>query len=317
MKIERIIKPDLQQYKEAMQFSGDFLGHIITPIVWERYEVLQQLGVELILASEKDRIFGVCFVLPDEFTGPQGVRGFVWLFGMIATPEAKNIGALMLFKIMNWYPAIMCIGVTEIAAKLYQALRWKKYDRIWRCVHPIKLRTMVNLFHQRIAGSGWMPLIKVVAWVYDLLVSPLLSLISYRFQVEKVASARSELVHGTKEQRKVNLVATYSNVIRMTDKKNIIEVVESDKAGRIVRDDFSGWKRLLIHLQLWKAIKKQDVIYTEYIVTSERDSKQAICLGYLPLKMPIYYWDKTNLLCPFFSNLEGSTFNFASCDKIL
>lgn len=61
---------------------------------------------------------------------------WVSLFQLATRPETKNIGGIMMLKIMSTYPAVIGLGVTPDAEALYKALRWHCYADVWRGVHP-------------------------------------------------------------------------------------------------------------------------------------------------------------------------------------
>jgi hypothetical protein len=313
IKINRITKPSFKQYQDAVRFTAEQWKEINPSDCRERYEALLRLRFELILAQEEDKIQGTCFVLPDKFSGPSAEHRFVWLFGMIVCPAAKNLGALMLFKIMSWYPAILCIGVTEEAAKLYQALRWKKYGEVWRCVHPIRLTDMLEHYKNRLPDSLKINLLKAGGLVYELLMFIIELLLRPACWVKKVRFSTHEQIINNK----LNIISRYRKIYFIIGEDKAVAAVDVDGIGRIVRDDFVGGKRFLAHLKLWRNLINHGIIYCEYIATSKKDMRQALIYGYLPINMPIYYKDKNNILTTYFNNIQNKKFTFLSTDKLL
>jgi len=73
----------------------------------------------------------------------------------------------------------------------------------------------------------------------------------------------------------------------------------------------------LAHATLWRALRKNQGSFSEYIATSQIKKRQAYYWGYMPLKSPIYYYDKNKILGDYFNNLNQNKFSFASGDKLL
>ncbi len=282
---------------------------------------MSKLGVELILAQEEDMLQGVCFVLPDRYNNEGVTDNFAWLFNLVVTKEAKNLAALMLFRIMNWYPAIMCIGVTDGAAKLYNAMRWKKYEGIWRCVHPIKLSAMVKRYKERLKNPYKILVLKAVGLIYDTVMLFLESITLLASNIKMAKFIRSSDLNLRKPPlnygSKLKIISTYRDIYVLFWRNRIIKVVDWNGIGRVVQDDFDGLIKFIAHLKLWQKLREENIILSEYIATSKKSKIKAMLCGYIPIKMPIYFWDKNIKLNNFIKNIEQSNFNFASCDKII
>ena len=321
LEILRVTEPTIAQYSEASLVAAEQWPDTKVLIRKERFQAFQQLGVELVLAQENEELLGVAFLLPDKYQSTTQEHNFVWLFRVFSRPQAKNLGALMLLKIMNWYPVIMGIGITPVAAKLYQTLRWKQYDQVWRCVHPIKLKKMVEQYTDRLGGFWKVKFFKTIGWGYELVSSLAESLINSRYAAEqktpRFLKELETLPNDSHLERKLKIVSSYLTLYRITKGDKALEAFAIMGIGRIVRDDFQGLKRFLAHVKLWQDLRKNDASFSEYIATSERDKSQAYYCGYIPLRMPIYYWDKHKILDDYFINFATSNFNFASCDKLL
>ena len=316
--ILKIDKLEFDQFIEAVRFSDEQLGYlgydmIINPP--QRFKVFKKLGVELVLAMEQNEILGICFVLPDQT--PIKHHPFVWLFGMVTKPEGKNIGALMLFKMMHLFPAIMCIGVTEIAGKLYRALRWKEYHEVWRCVHPIDLAKMFDKYKDRIKNNNHIKILESLGPFYNLGVNFGQLLVSIATLLRKSRNSINSPIPSSEYNHEIALVSSYRKLYNVTMGRRVLEAIEMDGIARVVRDEFSGWEKLLAHMQVWKKLKCHGGVGMEYIATSLAEKRQALLYGYAPIRMPIHYWDKYGKLSDFFEVFPGSNFTFASCDKIL
>ena len=124
----------------------------------------------------------------------------------------------MLLKLLGWYPAIMGIGITAAAAKIYEALRWKKYDHIWRCVHPIKVNKLLVRYQARINSRWKTTVIMAVGWVYEfmflieIVISPL-------YRVGKIGHASMDLsevnLTGSLTEDRIKLASYYLNTYRV------------------------------------------------------------------------------------------------------
>ena len=154
MEILHLAHPSLEEFQQAAEvchLRWSYLAELDTPA---RFEGLQQLGVELVMARENQRVEGVCFVLPVERQFQGATISWVHLFQLATRPEAGNLGALLMFRLMTLYPTILSLGVTDMAERMYQVLKWKRYDQVWRGVHPINLARMLDDYGDRIR-SPW------------------------------------------------------------------------------------------------------------------------------------------------------------------
>jgi hypothetical protein len=318
LQIIRIERPTLEQFKKAALVCEERWEDTKPLNRKERFEVFQRLDVELVLAQDEKEIQAVCFLLPDKFWGEKEEQKFVWLFQVASRLTAKSTGVLMLLRAMQLYPAMMGIGITEQAERLYQTLGWKKYNKVWRCVHPINLNSFIELYKDRIKDAKAVIVLKALGTLYNISMMALEKFISYTLPMKgtsKINKIQEQRILLPNYEYKVELVSSYLNVFRIG--KRILEAVEITGKGRIVRDDAKGFERLKAHIMLWHELRKNKVIYNEFIATSERARKEAFYCGYFPLRMPIYFYDKFNKLNYFFDNLHKVNFTFASCDKIL
>ena len=318
IEIIRLSKPTNAQFLEAIQFAERMLEHLKTLRLHARVAAFQRLGIELVLVKENKQIQALCFVLPDKYYYAGEERRFVWLFDMIADPKAKNLGSFMLLRIMNWYPSTMCIGVTEAAARLYQALRWNKYDNIWRCVRPVKLMGMFERYHGRLEPSLRNLLLKMMAPCYDALMFLVEACISSHLSINQSAPfSRKKSRLQRDNEFKLNIVSSYLDILTIDEEDHSLEAVIIYGIGRIVYNDFHGFRRFLAYLRLQQIVRKKNVLLLEYLTTCPENKRKALLYGFIPIKIPIYYWDKNNQLDEFFKKLDDHNFSFGSCDKIL
>jgi hypothetical protein len=319
--IIRVTAPAPEQYEEASRLAAEQWPATHSLHRPERFAAFRRLGVELVLAREGEHPQGVAFLLPDRYRSRGGEHRFVWLFRVYARPEAKNLGALMLMRLMQWYPAILGIGITPAAAKLYETLRWRQYPDVWRCVHPISLQAMTARYADRLAGSWQAPALRFLGRGYDRGAALVEACLKPGLAVEHLPPAPpggSALPADlSPRERKLALAATYLPRLRLTRKGRVLEAYVIMGAGRIVRDDFRGPARLWAHVKLWQELRRLQASFSEYLATSAGEARRALGCGYIPLRMPIYYWDKDQTLGGLFAALEQSDFSFADCDKLL
>ena len=321
LRIVRIVHPEIGHYEEAARVAAEQWTVAKEIDRQERFLGFQQMGVELVLGYESEELKGVAFFLPDKYETADRKEHFVWLFRIYARPEAKNLGALMLIRIMNWYPAILGIGVTPEAAKLYQTLRWQKYEHIWRCVHPISLTGMVARYNDRLGGTWKKIFLKFVSRGYDFLsylaalaINPGLSFDKF----DPLPVGHLEIKPGNLSiENKLKIISTYLTSYKITSNNRVLETYGITGKGYIVRDDFQGLEKFLAHFKLWRELKKYHITFCEFLATSEKAKRQMLINGYIPIRMPIYYWDKKNKIDGYFINLPKSKFNYGSCDKLL
>jgi hypothetical protein len=318
--IRKINDPSYEQLRKAIEFSAEHWEEINPIFSQEKFLAWKKLRVQLVLAQEKEEIQGSCFILPYDFSGAEKEAEYVWLFNMVVSASAKNLGALLLLKIMNWYPAVMCIGVTEQAAKIYEALRWKKYVNIWRCVHPICFTEMVEHYEGRLGNSLKRQTLKIAGILYNNIMYYLESLLALIGQRHEIKQGKAEdhynAIKNLKENEKLKIISSYCDLSIIKNKDNVL-ITSINGIGRIIKDNHKGFNRILAHARLWHELRYKHSLFCEYIVTSKKEKMRAYGLGYIPVEMPIFYHDKKRILTSFFQKINESDFSFLSCDKLL
>lgn len=315
VQIDRIQNPSLEQYREAHRLSASYWTHFRSLDCKPRFALFERLGVELVLARDGRELLGVCFVLPDAVATFKGPQQFVWLFDLYARPEAHNLGALMLMRMMRWYSSIMCIGVTAQAGQIYRALRWQCYEDVWRCVHPIDLPGAVAEFGNDLSARWQHLALKTVGLLYNPTMRLVERLLGLGVGLNDVAGVAADVAPEqlpSEPEKRLALVATYLNAYATSG----LHAVEIGGIGRIVRDDLTGFQRLREHARLRRALREQGAVVSEFVAVSRLEKKRAFWCGAVPLRMPIYYWDKDGVLDAFFDVFAQSEFTFASCEKI-
>ena len=333
MDIQRLSHPSLEQFAQAAEICHlrwSYLAELDTPA---RLAGLQELGVELVVAEENGRMEGVCFVLPASGELDGEPISWVYLFQLATRPEADKIGGMLMWRIMSLYPAILSMGVTDIAERMYQVLRWKRYDNVWRGVHPLRLSRMLEDYGGRIASPWRVRALRALAFAYDLLAPPLEALLSWGVPCRAWKPAgelaadgrRKRLLHnqeseacgcggaGIQTASKKDIVAGYLEWFRTQH----VEAVDAGGAGRIAGTPGHGLGALRQHAALWRALRRRGAKFCEMLLVSPAAKRRAWRLGYVPLAMPAWYWDKTGVLEKWLAGLPQREFSFLDTDKIV
>jgi hypothetical protein len=306
MDIRRIAHPSLNEFTQAAEICHlrwSYLAALDTPA---RLAGLQELGVELVVAEENGRMEGVCFVLPSggELDGER--IEWVYLFQLATRPESGNIGGMLMWRIMSLYPAILSMGVTDVAERMYQVLRWKRYDKIWRGVHPICLARMFEDYGSRIQHTWQRHALRIIAAVHDLVVPPMETLLGWGVPCPVWKP-------GGEPTGKREVVAGYLEWLRAPT----LEAVNAGGAGRIAGNPRLDLSALREHAALWCALRRDGAKFCEVLLPSPAAKRRAWRLGYIPLSMPAWYWDKTGELAKWLTSLPQREFSFLDTDKIL
>lgn len=320
--IFRIEKPSVEEFLEAFRVCEERWDYLKSLRKMERFQAFQKLGVELVIARDEYTIQAVCFVLPDVIRTEGRDLECVWLFQLASRREARNVGGLMLYRIMSWYPVILTIGVTEEARRIYEVLKWNHYDRVWRCVHPISVTGLLHQYKSRLQNGWKRGAMKMAGFVYDPAMNLMELILGCGVRVEKWLPLYSDeaLVGDRSSARRgeiLGLVSGYLDVHRVLLNGKALDVVETAGVGRVVRDQLHGFDRLRAHARMWRVLRGRDVRFTELPATSKEAASLAVVCGYFPLRMPIYFWDRSQRIQLWLMGLEKAEFGFASCDKIL
>ncbi len=306
MDIRRIAHPTLEEFTAAAEICHQrwkYMTELDTPA---RLAGLAKLGVELVVAEENGRMEGVCFVLPSggELDGER--LDWVYLFQLATRIEAGNIGGMLMWRIMGLYPAILSMGVTDVAERMYQVLRWKRYDKVWRGVHPVCLGRMMNDYGDRIRSTGRRRALRALAAIYDTVAPPLEALFS-------VGLRCSVWKPGGEPGCKKEIVAGYLEWLRAGK----LEAADAGGASRIAGDPRLRLTALREHIALWRALRRRRAKFCEVLLASPEARRRAWRLGYVPLAMPAWYWDKTGALEKWLAGLSQREFSFLDTDKIV
>jgi len=308
--IVRIEAPTVEELSAAFEVCKlrfPYLGPLHTRA---RFEAFQSLGVELFAAKEGEQLAGTCFVLPCDFQlGGETLR-WVCPFQLAARPEAKNIGGLLFLRISNAYPAIVTMGITQEAKHFYRVLGWKRYDDLWRGVHPVRLDRMVEDLEYRI-GEGWQRrVLRAMAGVYNaagVLVERGLSL-----GVSRDERGQSTSRGCPASRKKEQVIASYQDVFAVGPSLRCANV---GGFGRVLNSFREGAGGVRQHACMWSDLRRQGARVCELLIGSTRARRHAVRLGYLPIHMPMFYVDRNGTVEKLIRALRRDEVSFLHTDK--
>ncbi len=302
MEILRVSKPTIDEFVAAGEICELRWSYLKPLHTRERFAVLQKMGVELILARQEGRLDGVCFALPCRFEAQAGPIEWVSIFQLATRPETKNLGGLMMMKIMSTYPAVVGMGVTAEAELLYKALRWGCYPDVWRGVHPVDLRRMAADYGNRM--RGWQrAAVAVVAGIYNAVCRPLEAVLA--------SGAPTRRMQGGQSNR-AELIATYSDVFVSGD---ALQVVNTAGIGRILNPAAEGLGTLSQHARVWRELRLRGAKFCEVLLASDGAKRRAQRLGYVPLRMPLWYKERNGMVSRLLQVLQRDEISFLHTDK--
>lgn len=309
MAIVRLANPTLDDFQAAgriCEIRWPFLRSLHTR---ERFLAFQRMGVELIVAREGERLDGVCFALPCRYQLAGGAVEWVNLFQLATRPEARNVGALMMMRIMGLYPTVVSIGVTPEITPLYVALRWKRYDDIWRGVHPLDMRRMAEDYGDRLSEPWMRVTFRAVAQVYNLgapVAEKLLGIgVPHRTWSPKEASDPQLRAKGA-------TLASYSPLFQSGSGP---VSVDAGGVGRVLTTYQEGWGSLREHARLWRGLRGRGAKLCEVLATSAQAKRRLLALGYLPIPMPMWYVDKAGMAPKLIQAMQRNEVSFFHTDK--
>ena len=315
VEIKRLSSPKIEDYRLASEISEHHWSSMSTLDNDERFLFFQNIGIELIFAYEKGEIVGACFTWPVKYSIAGETFEWSWLF-QLATVNAENAGALMLYHAMEWYPSIMVVGLTKRAAKLYNALGWQSYDSVWRCVRPIYLGRMASNYSERL-GYVKHRALDLMSIFHDPLMAGLEKIFAYK-KANRSVLHDPELcipdivpIHYPLKVR-LNIMTKYLDVIHIGSKGKSLYAAIFGNIGRIVDDESSGLLRFRQHMTLWSELRDRKISFCEMFAGSKEAKNKNMQLGYIPFNMPIRYWQNSQDLSKFFENFHKINFSFFS-----
>lgn len=287
LEVIRYPQPTPEQLEEAAALSHlhwDYLRALDGP---ERRKAFQSLGVELAVAVDDGQIQAAAFLLPapPDLNPPAGPAAatFYFLFQVCARPGAKGAGAVLISSVMRWYPAILGVGITAQAERVYVKLRWQPLDSVWRGVHPINLAAMLADYGDRFEKPWMRTTLGLISGLYNLL-SPMAE---FLLALGKVASPSLPLPGNPREQA----IAAYIGLLE----SGAVRAADVGGIGRIVAAPPSMGS-LVHHAAVWRGLRRRGAKFCEIMLMSSDSRSRAILGGYIPMRLQFMYWDKHKTL---------------------
>jgi hypothetical protein len=298
--IERIVEPTLEDFQQASEVCYtrfEYQRRFDSPA---RFAAFQKMGVELVVLRDATQAMQcVGFLLPAELELPGEKLTWYYMFQVASRPGVAGAGGLLVRQIMQWYPAIFGMGITPDAEKLYKLFRWQPFEGFWRAVHFINLGRSLADYGSRIDKPWLRTVLQLCSGLYDALSAP----------VEFVLSLGRPPHPWTGSGGKASVLATYVKVFQI---------------GPLVAADIGGGGRLFTqpdvgslsqHAALWRALRRRDAKFCEMLITDERLRRSAILLGYVPLPLQVWCWDKQGVLARAIPLLKQQGMTFLDTDK--
>jgi len=307
LEIVRIASPSLEEFAAAGEVCETRWPYMKEFHTRARFEAFQKMGVELIAAREDHHLQGVCFVLPCRYPFQNDTVEWVSLFQLAARPETKNLGALLMMRIMSTYPAIVSMGVTDDATKLYVALKWKRYDQIWRGFHPLDMPKMAEDYAGRL--TPWQQRgLSLGGHVYNLLSRPLEWGLGAGVACRHIAATNTA---GSALEQKLGWIASYYP----THQVGAMPFVNAGGIGRILTSQPTEWGSLRQHARIWRQLSSEGAKFCEMLLTTPEARQRAERLGYKAITMPAWYQDKNGMVAKLLDALRRHELTFLHTDK--
>jgi hypothetical protein len=298
---ERYRAPTLEQFGEAAEVNYERTPYQRSLDSEKRFRGFQQLGVELAVVRSAARMEAVAYLLPAKLESVE----WVYMFQVAARRDAPGGGALLIRQVMRWYPAILGIGITPDAVRIYQAFKWTHFGDLWRCVHPLRLDRMLEDYGARVESLWKRRLLRAGAGIYN----------SSAGMIERALAVgmRCEPWKPPANDPKASALAGYLPLYRAGS----VIAAAAGGAGRIGNPAASGLGKLREHAALWRKMRRDGVNFCELLAPSPEVRRRAIWLGYWPTTLPVWYWDRDKVMKPVLDALAGGRISFLETDKVV
>lgn len=295
--IERIPSPSLQQYAQAAEVNYErtpYQRELDSP---GRFLAFQKLGVELATVRRAGRMEAVAYLLPASCPSAAGPTSWVYMFQVAARLNIAGAGALLVRRVMQWYPAILGIGITPDAERLYQAFKWIYFSGVWRAVHPLNLDRMMDDYGARVTSQSRRTLLRSCGGIYNGAGQWLESLLSMGIECDRTPHP------------KIDYLPSY--------RAGEVTAINVGGMGRICNRPAEGMGGLRAHAAIWRDMRRDGVKACEILIPAPRFRAPAMRLGYYPIRLPVWYWDQQGCLQPALARLRAGSMSFLDTDKIL
>ena len=302
---ERLTAPTLEQLAEAAEVNyvrTPFQRALDSPA---RFRGFQRLGVEVAVVRREGRMEAVAYLLPSSLETPQGRVEWVYMFQVAARLEAPGAGALLVRQVMKWYPAILGIGITPDAVRIYQAFKWTHYRDLWRLVHPLRLDRMMEDYGGRLAKPWLRGMLSAMAGVYNFAGGVI--------EAALASGPGSRPAIFSERHAKAAAIAEYLPLYQAGD----LVAANVGGAGRIGNPPASGLGSLRQHAALWGQMRRDGLKFCEMLIPTPELRRRAQRLGYWPVSLPVWYWDKNRTMTPVLEQLGSGRISFLETDKVV
>lgn len=304
--LTHIPSPTLEQFAEASAICEIRWPYMKELNSRTRFLGFQKAGVQLVVASENGKMEGVCFVLPAECQIQGQPFSWVFLF-QLATIPGSNSGGVLMLRIMKLFPVIVSMGVTEDAERMYKVLRWKKYEQVWRGVHPIRLNRLMEDYGNRLQSAWLRRLLPACSGLYHVFSLALERLLSLGVNIRPPTVGMSP---------RLDVVSEYLACRHAGNGPKALLVADAGGIGRLagIRPGLGQWR---LHAAMWRWLRARNAKMCEVLLLSEHDKLAASRLGYVPLPMSTWLWDPGQKAAALLQHWQASGFSFLQTDKIL
>jgi hypothetical protein len=302
---ERLSAPTLEQFAEAAEVNyarTPYQRALDSPA---RFRAFQRLGVEVALVRRDGQMEAVAYLLPSSLETPQGRVDWVYMFQVASRIGAPGAGALLIRQVMKWYPAILGIGITPDAVRIYQAFKWTHYRDLWRAVHPLRLDRMIEDYGDRLKAPWQRGILSAMAGAYNFAGGAIETAIA--------SGAAARPAESSELQTKAAVVAEYLPLYRVGE----LIAANVGGAGRIGNPPASGLGSLRQHAALWRQMRRDGLKFCEMLIPTAELLQHAKRLGYWPVSLPVWYWDKDRAMTPVLEQLGAGSISFLETDKVV
>lgn len=298
--IRRFTNPTLSEFmlaSEVCYTRWDYQRALDSP---QRFRAFQDMGVELVaMIDGQGDMQCVGYLIPATMELNGETLRWYYMFQVASRPGSPGAGALLVKQIMQWYPAIFGMGITPDAERLYKAFRWQQYEGFWRGVHPVNLSRMIADYGERITKPWLRTALKASSGLYNgisRLVEPLLSMgMSGRKWVPAEGRAA--------------VLGTYLPLYEAGP----VRAVNVGGAARLFSLPAEGGLRE--HAALWAALRRDNAKFCEMLLFNEQARAKSWWRGYIPLRLPVWCWDKQGVLAKAIPVLRERGMTFLDTDK--
>jgi hypothetical protein len=188
---------------------------------------------------------------------------------------------------------------------LYKAFKWIYFGDVWRAVHPLNLDRMMDDYGARVTNPWRRTLLHSGAGLYNgggRLIESLLS-----------KGIQCEAWRPPDQDRKAAAVVSYLRSYRAGE----VRAINVGGIGRICNRPAEGVGSLRGHAAIWREMRRDGVKACEMLIHSSEFRGRAMRLGYYPIRLPVWYWDKQDCMRPALELLRGGQMSFLDTDKIV